>query len=99
MRALGANAAHVGTPGNRRNLTYAVDQLRSFGLDVEVVDLRSIRPLDEETILDSVEETGRIIGQEALLRWDSMTRKAGQRLIGARMAREKRPRQNTLKYE
>ena len=31
-------------------------------------------------------------------RWDSMTRKAGQRLIGARMAREKRPRQNTLKY-
>lgn len=36
MRALGANAAHVGTPGNRRNLTYAVDQLRSFGLDVEV---------------------------------------------------------------
>jgi len=31
-------------------------------------------------------------------RWDSLTRKAGQRLIGARMTREKRPRQNTLRY-
>jgi len=31
-------------------------------------------------------------------RWDTLSRKAGQRLIGARMAREKRPRQNTLKY-
>lgn len=31
-------------------------------------------------------------------RWDSLSRKAGQRLIGARMAREKRPRRNTLTY-
>jgi type IV secretion system protein VirB6 len=32
-------------------------------------------------------------------RWDSLSRKAGQRLIGARMPREKRPRQNVLRYE
>jgi type IV secretion system protein VirB6 len=32
-------------------------------------------------------------------RWDSMSRKAGQRLIGARLPREKRPRLNTLRYE
>jgi type IV secretion system protein VirB6 len=31
-------------------------------------------------------------------RWDSLSRKAGQRLIGLRMPREKRPRQNTLRY-
>lgn len=31
-------------------------------------------------------------------RWDTLSRKAGQSLIGARMAREKRPRQNTLRY-
>lgn len=36
MRTLGANAAHVGTPGNRRNLDYAVEQLRGYGLDVDV---------------------------------------------------------------
>lgn len=31
-------------------------------------------------------------------RWDSLSRKAGQRLVGLRMPREKRPRPNTLKY-
>jgi type IV secretion system protein VirB6 len=32
-------------------------------------------------------------------RWDSLSRKAGQRLIGARMPRETRPRQNVLRYD
>ena len=32
-------------------------------------------------------------------RWDSLSRKAGQRLIGARMPRERRPRQNVLRYK
>ena len=32
-------------------------------------------------------------------RWDSLSRKAGQNLIGMRMPREKRPRVNTLKFE
>ena len=31
-------------------------------------------------------------------RWDTLSRKAGQRLVGLRMAREKRPRQNTVRY-
>lgn len=31
-------------------------------------------------------------------RWDSLSRKAGQKLIGARMEREKRPRMNTIRY-
>lgn len=32
-------------------------------------------------------------------RWDSLSRKAGQKLIGMRMPREKRPRVNTIRYE
>lgn len=32
-------------------------------------------------------------------RWDSMSRKAGQRLVGWRMPKEKRPRVNTLSYQ
>ncbi len=31
-------------------------------------------------------------------RWDSFSRKAGQKLIGMRMEREKRPRVNTIRY-
>jgi hypothetical protein len=41
---------------------------------------------------------GALLDQEKS-RWDSLSRKAGQRLIGARMPREKRPRQNVLRYE
>jgi type IV secretion system protein VirB6 len=32
-------------------------------------------------------------------RWDSLSRKAGQRLIGMRLPRERRPRVNTLKFD
>jgi type IV secretion system protein VirB6 len=32
-------------------------------------------------------------------RWDSLSRKAGQKLIGMRMPRERRPRVNSLRYE
>lgn len=32
-------------------------------------------------------------------RWDSVSRKIGQRMVGMRMPRERRPRANTLRYE
>jgi pyruvate/2-oxoglutarate/acetoin dehydrogenase E1 component len=39
----------------------AADELAKHNISAEVVDLRSIRPLDEKTILDSVRKTGRLI--------------------------------------
>jgi len=39
----------------------AAETLESEGISVEVVDPRGIRPLDKETILASVEKTGRIV--------------------------------------
>jgi len=39
----------------------AARTLASEGVGVEVIDLRSIQPLDEETILSSVERTGRLV--------------------------------------
>ena len=39
----------------------AADELRKNNIFVEVLDLRSIRPLDETTILNSVKKTGRLI--------------------------------------
>ena len=35
--------------------------LSRFGISVEVIDLRSVRPLDEETIIRSVMKTGKLI--------------------------------------
>jgi len=39
----------------------AAEKLAGDGVEVEVVDLRSLSPLDEETILASVKKTGRLI--------------------------------------
>ena len=37
----------------------AAEELAEEGIDVEVVDLRTVSPLDKETIVDSFEKTGR----------------------------------------
>jgi len=39
----------------------AAAQLASEGIDVEVVDLRSLRPLDDDTLLASVRKTHRAV--------------------------------------
>lgn len=48
----------------------AADELSSMGIDAEVIDLRVLRPLDEETFLASVKKTHRaILVEEA---WNSI---------------------------
>ncbi len=39
----------------------AAEELARNGIDVEVIDLRSLVPLDEETVLESVRKTGRVL--------------------------------------
>lgn len=39
----------------------AADELASQGVDVEVIDLRSVKPLDRELIFSSVQKTGRLV--------------------------------------
>lgn len=39
----------------------AAAELEKEGIDVEVVDLRSLKPLDEENIIKSVSKTGRVL--------------------------------------
>ena len=39
----------------------ASEQLAKEGIDCEVIDLRTTSPLDEDTILESVESTGRLV--------------------------------------
>ena len=48
-------------------MTYAVkaaEELAAAGIDVEIVDLRTIRPMDYATILDSVRKTNRLVTVE-----------------------------------
>ncbi len=48
-------------------MTYALkaaDELAKEGIDAEVIDLRTIRPMDTETIIASVKKTGRAVAVE-----------------------------------
>jgi pyruvate/2-oxoglutarate/acetoin dehydrogenase E1 component len=48
----------------------AADRLAELGIDAEVLDLRTIRPLDENAIVASVSKTGRLIVAD--LAWKAM---------------------------
>jgi pyruvate dehydrogenase E1 component beta subunit len=48
-------------------MTYALkaaEELANEGIDAEVIDLRTIRPMDTETIIASVQKTGRVVTVE-----------------------------------
>ncbi|MEE8578677.1 MAG: pyruvate dehydrogenase complex E1 component subunit beta [Hyphomicrobium sp.] len=58
---------HVTIVSFARGMTYALeaaDQLAKEGVEVEVIDLRTLRPLDLETVLRSVRKTNRIVTVE-----------------------------------
>ncbi|BBE71187.1 pyruvate dehydrogenase complex E1 component subunit beta [Oharaeibacter diazotrophicus] len=45
-------------------MTYAVkaaEELAGMGIDAEIVDLRTIRPMDVATVVESVKKTGRVV--------------------------------------
>lgn len=48
-------------------MTYAIkaaEELAKEGIDCEIIDLRTIRPLDMETVITSVKKTGRLVTVE-----------------------------------
>jgi len=48
-------------------MTYAVkaaEELAGLGIDVEIIDLRTIRPMDIPTVVESVKKTGRLVTVE-----------------------------------
>jgi len=66
--------ARVVRPGNdvtivawSMGMTYALkaaDELAKDGIDAEVIDLRTLKPMDSDTIVESVKKTGRIVTVE-----------------------------------
>jgi pyruvate dehydrogenase E1 component subunit beta len=58
---------HVTIVSFARGMIYALDaaeQLAADGIEAEVIDLRSLRPLDLETIIESVKKTNRLVTVE-----------------------------------
>lgn len=57
----GSDITIVGTSFMACQALDAAQELARHDVNAEVIDLRSIRPLDEETILNSVRKTGRLL--------------------------------------
>ena len=57
----GADITLVAALRGVRDALEAADELAADGIDAEVVDIRSLRPLDHETVLESVARTNRVL--------------------------------------
>jgi acetoin:2,6-dichlorophenolindophenol oxidoreductase subunit beta len=57
----GADITVVSALRGVRDALEAAEDLANDGIDVEVVDIRSLRPLDHETVLESVAKTNRVM--------------------------------------
>ena len=61
VRKKGSDVTVVATSYMVHEAMNAAENLEKDGIDVEVVDLRSLKPLDENLIFDSVKKTGRLV--------------------------------------
>jgi pyruvate dehydrogenase E1 component beta subunit len=61
------SGGHVTIVSWSNGMTYALkaaDELAKEGIEAEVIDLRTLRPMDTETIINSVKKTGRAVTVE-----------------------------------
>ncbi|MGW4370575.1 alpha-ketoacid dehydrogenase subunit beta [Nocardia takedensis] len=61
IRRAGADVTVVAYGGSLRVAEQAADRLAEQGVAAEVIDLRSLRPLDQNTVLESVARTHRLV--------------------------------------
>ena len=61
VRRSGGDVTLIATSMSVHNALAAANELEEEGIDAEVIDLRTIVPLDQETILDSVRKTRRAV--------------------------------------
>ena len=61
VRREGKDVTVVATSYMVHEVMKAAEKLEKEGIDVEVIDLRSLKPLDENLLFDSVIKTGRLI--------------------------------------
>lgn len=60
-RRRGRDLSVVGVSHTLELAAQAAAQVADEGLDVEVIDLRTVKPIDEQIILESVRKTGRLL--------------------------------------
>lgn len=89
--ALPIGKARIARPGRDATVvTYSAmlhealamaEELASEGIEIEVVDLRSIKPLDTDTVLASVARTGRLLAVGECWPWGGVTAEVITRIV------------------
>ena len=80
VRRAGTEATVIAYGGSVGKALQAADQLAAAGVEVEVLDLRTLRPLDDETILTSVRKTRRAVIVDEAWRTGSLAAEVSARI-------------------
>ena len=81
IRREGKSVSLITYGGSLPKTLAAADQLAKDGIEAEVVDLRTLRPLDEETILASVRKTRRAVVVDEGWRTGSLSAEISARIM------------------
>jgi pyruvate dehydrogenase E1 component beta subunit len=81
VRRAGADASIITYGGSLKKAVTAADELAREGIDCEVIDLRALRPLDERTILTSVEKSHRAVIVDEGWRTGSLAAELSSRIM------------------
>jgi pyruvate dehydrogenase E1 component beta subunit len=61
VRTTGSDITIVGSGGGMPEVLAAAERLQKMGMKVETIDLRSLKPMDTETLVNSVRKTKRLL--------------------------------------
>ena len=61
VRRIGEDVTILGISSMLPEALRASDTLRDYNISAEVIDLRTIKPFDEEMLIESVKKTGRLV--------------------------------------
>ncbi|MDY6871049.1 MAG: alpha-ketoacid dehydrogenase subunit beta [Actinomycetota bacterium] len=81
IRRSGSDATVITYGGSLPKVIDAVDELSLAGIDCEVVDLRSLRPLDTDTFIDSVRKTHRAVVVDEAWRTGSLAGEISAQIV------------------
>lgn len=81
VRRAGSDVTLVAYGGSLGKALEAAETLAGDGVDAEVIDLRSLRPLDLETILESVARTHRVVTVDEGWRTASLAAEIGMQIV------------------
>jgi acetoin:2,6-dichlorophenolindophenol oxidoreductase subunit beta len=91
IRTTGSDITIVGSGASMPEVTKAAERLAQNGMGVEAIDLRSLKPMDTETLVNSVQKTKRLLTVDqsyyTLCPGAEVIARVAENVVGARFKR------------